>query len=505
MRHCTVVMALLWTLLQSLPAQTVRVATWDLEGVEATSPDASPSAPEVKRLWQIAANLRSRDADILVLHGIPDAQTARRLAGFLKPSNYIVALHCAFKKSGANNLALGPPLAILAKKQPFVARATEWRATGQLDAPGGFAFAGFNSGPGTICLYVAHLPIDEPVAWPRGDNPLPTRKREQAAQYLVQHANWVVSTRTNQVATFLIAGNFLGDPRGGRAGSALRFLQQAGFKGTLPNLPINERAGQPGDEMRAPPILSTFLIRNADFVSTPQVLTRTAFTPAMVTYELALAGPVPAPVPVASPVPATRAWWEQDLVRLWAGASAGLIVLIGFSAWLIRRATPSAGVFGKRTYPSSLNDHTRWAGGAEHSAFGDRPGQGPSNSAAAADAAQAAVWQERAAQAEKRANQAVAVMGGGLMPQLSRLMRERLFSWLTSQRSQLLISHEIGTQRVLELEQRLQKLHEQFQDSLQTREERITELEQEILAKERVIRELLRAQVRVANGTPNRS
>src|ERR1051325_3980900 len=204
MRHCTVAVAFLWILLQSLAAQSVRVATCELEGVETTSPEASLSDPDVKRLWQIAGSLRIRDADILVLHGIPDLQTARRLAGFLKPSTYHVALHCTFKKSGANGVAPGPPLAILSKRQPFAARLTEWRSTGQLDAPGGFAFAGFNAGTNSIGLYVAHLPMDEASAGARRDNSVTLRKRELAAQCLVQHANWVASTLTNQVASFLI-------------------------------------------------------------------------------------------------------------------------------------------------------------------------------------------------------------------------------------------------------------------------------------------------------------
>jgi len=56
---------------------------------------------------------------------------------------------------------------------------------------------------------------------------------------------------------------------------------------------------------------------------------------------------------------------------------------------------------------------------------------------------------------------------------------------------------------VLELEERLQKIQGQFQERLQTREQRIAELEREILAREKVIRDLLRAQVRIANESPN--
>jgi len=116
---------------------------------------------------------------------------------------------------------------------------------------------------------------------------------------------------------------------------------------------------------------------------------------------------------------------------------------------------------------------------------------------------QAILWRTRAMRAEDRANQAAAVMRSGLMPHLGRLMRERLIAWLSSQRGQLLTSQEVGTEQVLELEERLQRIQTQFQERMQTREERISELEQEILAKEKIIRELLRAQVRLANHTTN--
>ena len=126
-----------------------------------------------------------------------------------------------------------------------------------------------------------------------------------------------------------------------------------------------------------------------------------------------------------------------------------------------------------------------------------------SDSAPDVSNAEAAVWQARALQAEERASQETAVVRSGLMPQLRRLMRERLITWLTSQRGQLLTSHEVGTQQMLELEERLQRIQGQFQESLQTREQRIAELEEEILAKERIIRDLLRAQVQVADDSAN--
>jgi hypothetical protein len=77
----------------------------------------------------------------------------------------------------------------------------------------------------------------------------------------------------------------------------------------------------------------------------------------------------------------------------------------------------------------------------------------------------------------------------GLMPHLRRLMREKLFLWLSHQRRQLIDSHETGTMQVLGLEERLEKIKDQFQDRLIAQEERIAELDRELQEKERILRE----------------
>jgi TolA-binding protein len=78
-------------------------------------------------------------------------------------------------------------------------------------------------------------------------------------------------------------------------------------------------------------------------------------------------------------------------------------------------------------------------------------------------------------------------------------LRERLVAWLSFQRSTLLSSHELGTKQVLELESRLTQVQGQFKERLRNQEERIAELQQEIQGKEKIIRDLLRTQVRLAN------
>src|SRR5258706_14747269 len=135
MRQSCALFVGLWMLVQPVVAQTFRVATWDLDGLEASVPDSPPSEADLNRLRQIAANLRPLNADVLLLHGLPDAQFGKRLAGFLKPATYQVVLHSSFRKASASSVIVGPPITILSRRQPFAARATEWRSPARLHLP----------------------------------------------------------------------------------------------------------------------------------------------------------------------------------------------------------------------------------------------------------------------------------------------------------------------------------------------------------------------------------
>jgi len=87
----------------------------------------------------------------------------------------------------------------------------------------------------------------------------------------------------------------------------------------------------------------------------------------------------------------------------------------------------------------------------------------------------------------------------GMLGHLRHLMRDKLFSWLSQQRSHLIDSHETGTKQVLGLEQRLERIKEQFQDRLISQEERIAELDEQLQAKDKFIRDAMQPKVRQAD------
>lgn len=499
MRTCALLFTLCWMFVQPVAAQSLRIVTWDLDGI-GTAPSSEAA---LQRLRLAATHLKPLEAEVIVLHGLADVQVARNLTSLLKRSTYHVAHHSVFKTGGSDSTSFGPSITILSRRPAFMARSMEWRSTGQIDLPGGFVVAGFSSGANAFYLYAAHLPdnvsgaVDQAVA----------RKRELSAQYLAHHANWLARNLTNRIASFLITGDFIADFKSVRAEGAVRILQQAGFKSARPGLPPRRRVSPTNDRLTSQPMLTALLTRNAEFAGAPQALARKPFDQPMVAYDLTPPAPFPSPASVAAvPVSGLSAkvtTIEPRTALIWTGGLAASLIAILITVRLVRRRTSNGSAFRHHAEEPMVLDLSAFASASNQFNDSHQTAEGGSGSAYNESHAEAAVWQTRALRAEKRANQATAVVRSGLMQQLRRLMRERLIAWLTSQRGQLLTSHEVGTQQMLELEERLQRIQGQFQESLQTREQRIAELEEEILAKERIIRDLLRAQVQVADEPAN--
>jgi hypothetical protein len=98
----------------------------------------------------------------------------------------------------------------------------------------------------------------------------------------------------------------------------------------------------------------------------------------------------------------------------------------------------------------------------------------------------------------RRAEDSVAVLRAGLVPQLARIMMTRLVQTLFFQRGQLLQAQEHGTLRVEELEQRFARIQEQMQTRIGQYEMRIHQLEVQLAACEAVSLELIRKNVLLA-------
>jgi hypothetical protein len=105
--------------------------------------------------------------------------------------------------------------------------------------------------------------------------------------------------------------------------------------------------------------------------------------------------------------------------------------------------------------------------------------------------------EQRAALAEQRARRATDLVRKGMVPHLAHLMKDWLFRGVAAQRAQLLLTQQAGADRMAELEQRLVKINSQMQNRLGAYERRIAELEQQVIAKDRINRELIAAKEKV--------
>ena len=488
-------------------AQPLRVVTWRVDDFPEPPTNGPALDPDVKRLRQVAAALKPIEADVILLHGLPDRNSAKRLTSFLKPGVYHVVNHYAFRRGGANSPLAGAPLTILAKKQPLSSRQLEWRSSGQIEAAGGFVWATFPHGTNTVCLYTAHLPLP-----PAGVNALTNtlteeqvqqhlRNREHSAQYLIHHSSWLGGTVTNAIASVLFAGDFIADPMLATGDATLRVLEQAAFHTAISS---NKRPAKP--QTAAPPATITLFARNADFAGTPLAGNYNkafAFTP--VTWDLVVRAPEvkpPEPKPAAvlvaaftpsiSTASATRRSWDPSHY-IWLAVGViftALICVVAFQWLAWRRWTPA---FAPAKHPG-LALSTDPQTSRPESLAAPRSALGALTAPAIEPAVlPAAAWPEREETHEAKDTRETTATRPEIKPHLLGLLREKVVVWLSSQRTELLHSQENGTAQVIELEERLEKIQGQFQDRLLAREQRISELETEVVAKDRMIHDLIRA------------
>ena len=489
-------------------AQPLRIATWQADDFPAPPSGATQNDPDVKRLKQVAAALKPFDASVIVLEGMADRNSCQRLAGFLKPANFQVIQFSTFR--GVSNSPVTRSVAVLGRRAATsTPRTVDWKSSGQIDGGGGFHFSTLTMGTNTVCLYVSQF-VD--LAGARTNTriaQLNARKRELAAQYLLHHSKWLESSLNQPNMAFLALGNLADGLALWPGDGSVQVLEHAGFAGN-PLAPASEPASQPFPQLFA---------RNAIFDGAPQSAAPRGFGTGPILYELT-AKPAPPPPPMAAiatglPAPGLDAAGARqksgavDERFLWLAApvvGAVLIFLLLLLPYRMLQGKHTRALTNTSTSnalvparPASNALVVDFAKTEEESATLE-PGRPPGGEP---DDASYPGWQERARKAEERAHRATAVVREGLMPQFVRLMREKVLQRLSSQRAHLIDSHVTGTMQVLELEERLEKIQSQFHTRLTAREQRVTDLEKELAAKDGFIRELLKAQTKTDHRVSN--
>ena len=119
--------------------------------------------------------------------------------------------------------------------------------------------------------------------------------------------------------------------------------------------------------------------------------------------------------------------------------------------------------------------------------------------------AEAAHWRERAESAEKRAAQAAHLVKAGMLPPLIEWLKQTFVRRLTTQRSDLLESHQRTTDHVRALEEQVARIHGGMQDRIGGYERRIQELERELAYAKAEKRDLIAAQIRITRDQLERA
>jgi hypothetical protein len=493
MRQFLLILSVLGVGLFGARSQSLNIATWMVELPEANPTNrAAEYEPVLKR---IAGVLKPLNADILLLHGIPDRSTAKQLTGMLRPRVYHNPVVSLFRKNAQSSQLVEPPLTVLSKKQPSSSRSMEWRTAGQIDSPGGFSFAVFPYGSNVLFLYTAQFPKVITGMTPQQEASIP-RKRELSARYLLSHLTWLTEATTNAAKFVYLASDLELDGATLTNDAALAVLLASGFKPSTGNRTLVASAALSSTGWPPDGALTSAFLRGADFPGDPQSIERkTFFAPvALVEVDLKLPQPLLVTAPVATndiagavavAGLATQGWWHRPGLLV-AGMGAGALLLGILLLGLLRRrrrpvgsglipigATPVAGrlaapdpLRGTSSVPIHVlaGPERLEQGSHDHFRDPDDPdGRGPG---AQGSTPKGTPW-----------------------PFL-HLVRERLVRWLAADRSQLLSSHHAGAEQVLELEERLTKIQTQFESRLRAREERIIELEAELMAKEKLVADL---------------
>ncbi len=104
-------------------------------------------------------------------------------------------------------------------------------------------------------------------------------------------------------------------------------------------------------------------------------------------------------------------------------------------------------------------------------------------------------WQGQFQEAERRAEELLALVRAGLAPHLAKELTHKLVQELASQRATLLRAHQLAEQEILALETRFEKICRELQERVSSYERRTAELEKELVSKAEETRQLMNATI----------
>lgn len=525
----------LWLLLAvEVMAAPLRVTTWSMQPKTVAEQANGVARLKTNRVQDAAAVLKKLDPDVIILQQVENWQSCDELVKALRPTNYNLMVCSSFRDKRTGALSR-QQVAILAKAKPYISWSEAWKGNGQMAAaPGGFAFAALrlekkNVGFFSVQLGDAALPGTEQQSVTQQQG------REESARQMLQQIAALQNWTANRIEALVVAGDFntsLDNPQLADE-KTLRLLDESGLANAFSNVPANQRITFPGNDQRADATFDYIFTRNAGLVATPTIFTTAWAEHYPVTCDLDLNAPkqAPAAVPVArvelppvntpklsaaqtSPVlsaapvvvqaalPASpgynNAWWL-------AGAVSGGVLLV-LLVWRLARRTrvqpANAPLLAMKvesgasiSVPTDAGQIVITHRSAETTGSAANRPTIVHVEAQDSSQTQSQAWQRRAEEAEQRARRANMVMRAGLMPHLSRWLKEKLVQKLVSDRTRLMETQRAAALKLLAVDDRLSRIESQLQQRNQDYEQRIDELMKELAEAQEENRELIRAKI----------
>jgi hypothetical protein len=511
---CAVVGLALLVPLPNCLADPLRVLTWNLEPPTAAGTNEVP-------LQEAAAVLKQLNPDVILLQQVRDWKECAQLAQALKPAEYSVPVCSAFRDARTGTLSK-QQVGILSKPKAYFAWSEAWRPQGEAPVPGGFAFAAIKVGNQRIGFYSVQAGDVAMDARSPGQRAAVAHAEAASVGQLLDHVGSVSNWVANRVQIFVVAATFdthaavWTDARD----NILRLLETGGFGDAFFETSAAARITVAGTA-RSPGATADYVLTDpAGCAAIPRVLPSTisAHSPVICEVELdpaiiaaARASRAEAmrarevlsatPVQLAAPVhqPSTI-----NYQLLWVAALAGLVALVAFAGILARRARrpvprPPALLTAGEDMPSSYTVvvGTRSATDVASARAPALPTAEPiiHIEAPGTTQTQAEALRRRTLVAEERAERANAVIRAGLIPHLRQWLKQKLVRKLIADRAQMLETQQAATHKALAVEERLERIEQQFQRQNASYQTRIQELTRELIVAKEENRELIRARI----------
>jgi endonuclease/exonuclease/phosphatase family metal-dependent hydrolase len=483
-----------------LRAENVRVTTWNCTSLAGNSSKAGET-----QLQEAAAAIRKLNPDVILLQQVNDWQSCDKLAGYLKPEVYRVVTCSAFKGTATSR-----QVAILAKNRALISWSEAWKSESTPAPAGGFAFAVLHLKNKNVGLFSVQIGSGEAAV---GD--------EVSAKQLLHQIDSFSSWTANHADALVIAGDFnvhAGGPQADQK-KALQILEASGFAKALVDKSQKSEAGQP--------LVTTdyLMVQNAGIGEISNIASNGSAGHDPLTCDLDLNpakqvaaqnGPPESVKAVAQTIspqrgqgPTTNAptvvttagfpnrWWWV------AGGTLGLCVF-ALMLWRLLRPRRAVMTMALADVDAGQGMNLSYPAGPARISVSAQGVTTSGSVLAGSQTAQVEVVpdhdrprnrEQRAMEAEQRAEQARALMRAGVMAQLTQWLKEKLVQKLIAQRTGLLETQEAATLKALAVDERLARIEFQIKQSNELYERRIEELTRELAVAKDENRELIRAKI----------